>query len=165
MCEDCFLAGPVNETPMQPPIALDDLPTTPGSDQPALASTTIATTYETNERGVGRYATSSEDYSHSPYLTRTAVSAVRFDHLSSQAVYLDSYGPAENQLYSLPIDTTYYDIPGRAPRCKSASCIMQKVPADSLVSQQFITLSYFWTGATHSGTDYHGTWLPQTVRR
>ncbi|KAF9285619.1 hypothetical protein BGZ68_003727 [Mortierella alpina] len=136
MCEDCFLAGPVNETPMQPPIALDDLPTTPGSDQPALAPTTIVTTYETNERGVGRYATSSEDYSHSPYLTRTAVSAVRFDHLSSQAVYLDSYGPAENQLYSLPIDTTYYDIPGRAPR---------------------------W--ATHSGTDYHGTWLPQTVRR
>ncbi|KAF9567079.1 hypothetical protein EC968_003513 [Mortierella alpina] len=132
MCEDCFLAGPVNETPMQPPIALDDLPATSASDPLGLS----LPTYDTNDRGVGRYATSAEDYSHSPYLTRTAVSAVRFDHLSSQAVYLDSYGPAENQLYSLPIDTTYYDIPGRAPR---------------------------W--ATHSGTDYHGTWLPQTVRR
>src|SRR5690606_21146227 len=71
----------------------------------------------TNDRGVGRYATSAEDYSHSPYLTRTAVSAVRFDHSSSQALYLDSYGPADNQLYSLTIDSTYYDIPGRAPRC------------------------------------------------
>ncbi|KAF9937913.1 hypothetical protein BGZ67_000747 [Mortierella alpina] len=129
MCEDCFLAGPVNDTPMQPPITLDDLPATPGSGSLALAPPTIAPIYDTNDRGVGRYATSAEDYSHSPYLTRTAVSAVRFDHLSSQAVYLDSYGPAENQLYSLPIDTTYYDIPGRAPRY------------------------------------YHGTWLPQTVRR
>ncbi|KAF9990167.1 hypothetical protein BGZ75_003293 [Mortierella antarctica] len=101
---------------MQPPITLDDLPATPGSGSLALAPPTIAPIYDTNDRGVGRYATSAEDYSHSPYLTRTAVSAVRFDHLSSQAVYLDSYGPAENQLYSLPIDTTYYDIPGRAPR-------------------------------------------------
>ncbi|KAF9966016.1 hypothetical protein BGZ70_003527 [Mortierella alpina] len=136
MCEDCFLAGPVNDTPMQPPIALEDLPATPSSDPLTLALPAVAPIHDTNARGVGRYATSAEDYSHSPYLTRTAVSAVRFDNSSSQAVYLDSYGPAENQLYSLPIDTTYYDIPGRAPR---------------------------W--ATHSGTDYHGTWLPQTVRR
>jgi hypothetical protein len=121
MCEDCFLAGPVNDTPMQPPIALEDQPATPSSDSLALALPAISPIHDTNARGVGRYATSAEDYSHSPYLTRTAVSAVRFDYSSSQAVYLDSYGPAENQLYSLPIDTTYYDIPGRAPRCKSAS--------------------------------------------
>ena len=38
--------------------------------------------------------------------------------------------------FLLTVDSTYYDIPGRAPR---------------------------W--ASHSGTDYHGTWLPQTVRR
>ncbi|KAF9180201.1 hypothetical protein BGZ50_006380 [Haplosporangium sp. Z 11] len=130
MCEDCFLAGPINDTPMQPPVGIEGLTGTPepGADSMITSST--------SDRGVGRYATSAEDYSHSPYLTRTAVSAVRFDHSSSQALYLDSYGPAENQLYSLTIDSTYYDIPGRAPR---------------------------W--ATHSGTDYHGTWLPQTVRR
>ncbi|KAJ2474905.1 hypothetical protein IWW47_006610, partial [Coemansia sp. RSA 2052] len=39
-------------------------------------------------------------------------------------------------LYTLIVDSTYFDIPGRAPR---------------------------W--ASHSGSDYHGTWLPQTVRR
>ncbi|KAF9137643.1 hypothetical protein BG015_002663, partial [Linnemannia schmuckeri] len=134
MCEDCFLAGPVNDIPMQPPMDIETFPDGVGSVP--LSSASLLAAQEEYSRGVGTYATSAEDYSHSPYLTRTAVSAVRFDHSSSQAVYLDSYGPAENQLFSLPIDTTYYDIPGRAPR---------------------------W--ATHSGTDYHGTWLPQTVRR
>ncbi|KAK5805659.1 hypothetical protein F5H01DRAFT_75159 [Linnemannia elongata] len=134
MCEDCFLAGPVNDIPMQPPMDMETLADGVGSVP--LSSVSLLAAQEEYSRGVGTYATSAEDYSHSPYLTRTAVSAVRFDHSSSQAVYLDSYGPAENQLFSLPIDTTYYDIPGRAPR---------------------------W--ATHSGTDYHGTWLPQTVRR
>ncbi|KAF9140144.1 hypothetical protein BGX30_006975 [Mortierella sp. GBA39] len=134
MCEDCFLAGPVNDIPMQPPMDIETLPDGVGSVP--LSSVSVLAAQEEYSRGVGTYATSAEDYSHSPYLTRTAVSSVRFDHSSSQAVYLDSYGPAENQLFSLPIDTTYYDIPGRAPR---------------------------W--ATHSGTDYHGTWLPQTVRR
>ncbi|KAG0380566.1 hypothetical protein BGX24_007253 [Mortierella sp. AD032] len=137
MCEDCFLAGPVNDIPMQPPMDLETLPdSADGVGSVPLSSASMLVVEDAYNRGVGTYATSAEDYSHSPYLTRTAVSAVRFDHSSSQAVYLDSYGPAENQLFSLPIDTTYYDIPGRAPR---------------------------W--ATHSGTDYHGTWLPQTVRR
>ncbi|KAF9204068.1 hypothetical protein BGZ49_005735, partial [Haplosporangium sp. Z 27] len=136
MCEDCFLAGPLNEVPMQPPICIEDVTGASSLDQVAPGLLSPASSSEGVNRGVGKYATSAEDYSHSPYLTRTAVSSVRFDHSSSQAVYLDSYEPAENQLYSLPIDTTYYDIPGRAPR---------------------------W--ATHSGTDYHGTWLPQTVRR
>ncbi|KAF9121421.1 hypothetical protein BGW39_010555 [Mortierella sp. 14UC] len=137
MCEDCFLAGPVNDIPMQPPVDMETLPDgADGVGSVPLSSASMLVAQDAYNRGVGTYATSAEDYSHSPYLTRTAVSAVRFDHSSSQAVYLDSYGPAENQLFSLPIDTTYYDIPGRAPR---------------------------W--ATHSGTDYHGTWLPQTVRR
>ncbi|KAF9317926.1 hypothetical protein BG003_000155 [Podila horticola] len=141
MCEDCFSAGPVNDTPMQPPTTLEDSLNDQALSNPNLpplvvGGSGVVFVDTENPKGVGRYATSAEDYSHTPYLTRTSVSAVRFDHSSSQAVYLDSYGPAENQLYSLPIDTTYYDIPGRAPR---------------------------W--ATHSGTDYHGTWLPQTVRR
>jgi hypothetical protein len=82
------------------------------------------------------YVTSFEDYIHAPYLTRTSVAASKFDNSISQARYLDNYEPLENQLFSLPFDSSYFDIPGRAPR---------------------------W--ATHSGTDYHGTWLPQTVRR
>ncbi|KFH63937.1 hypothetical protein MVEG_09762 [Podila verticillata NRRL 6337] len=141
MCEDCFSAGPVNDTPMQPPTTLEESLSDQALSNPNLpplvvGGSGVGFVDTENPKGVGRYATSAEDYSHTPYLTRTSVSAVRFDHSSSQAVYLDSYGPSENQLYSLPIDTTYYDIPGRAPR---------------------------W--ATHSGTDYHGTWLPQTVRR
>ncbi|KAF9583661.1 hypothetical protein BGW38_008918 [Lunasporangiospora selenospora] len=135
MCEDCFLAVPATESSTQ---------IIPSSDGPSEVGTIVEHPSgplqlippEGRVNGVGRYATSAEDYSHSPYLTRTVVSAHRFDQSMSQAVYLDSYGPAENQLYSLPVDSTYYDIPGRAPR---------------------------W--ATHSGTDYHGTWLPQTVRR
>ncbi|KAF9972092.1 hypothetical protein BGZ73_004827 [Actinomortierella ambigua] len=123
MCEDCFMAGPVINQSLPPLVN-------------GLEGDTAAPEIAPISGGVGRYATNAEDYSHSPYFTRTTVSADRFDHSQSQAVYLDSYGPAEHQLYSLTIDTTYYDIPGRAPR---------------------------W--ATHSGTDYHGTWLPQTVRR
>ncbi|CEJ00195.1 hypothetical protein RMCBS344292_14260 [Rhizopus microsporus] len=82
-----------------------------------------------------QYMTSIEDYSHKPYFTREA--AIKID--SETAVIgqrLTSYEPQPNQLFSLAFESTYFDIPGRAPR---------------------------W--ATHSGTDYHGTWLPQTVRR
>ncbi|KAG9287994.1 hypothetical protein G9A89_017589 [Geosiphon pyriformis] len=106
MCEDCFELALVNN------------PT------------------DESQFGKEKYVASIEDYTHTPYLTRTSVSGVKFDYSQSQALYLDSYEPAENQLFSLPFDSSYFDIPGRAPR---------------------------W--ATHSGTDYHGTWLPQTVRR
>jgi len=63
-----------------------------------------------------RYMTSIEDYTHTPYLTRTSCAANKFDDSNSQALYLDSYEPAENHLFSLPFDSTYFDIPGRAPR-------------------------------------------------
>ncbi|CAJ0649176.1 3157_t:CDS:10 [Entrophospora sp. SA101] len=108
MCEECFESVLINNNN--------------ASDMQHL---------ETNQ-----YITSSEDYIYRPYLTRTICSDKNFDDLESHALYLDSYEPAENQLFSLTFDSSYFDIPGRAPR---------------------------W--ATHSGTDYHGTWLPQTVRR
>ncbi|CAJ0925754.1 8193_t:CDS:10 [Entrophospora sp. SA101] len=108
MCEECFESVLINNNN--------------ASDMQHL---------ETNQ-----YITSSEDYIYRPYLTRTICSDKKFDDLESHALYLDSYEPAENQLFSLTFDSSYFDIPGRAPR---------------------------W--ATHSGTDYHGTWLPQTVRR
>ncbi|OZJ06488.1 hypothetical protein BZG36_00497 [Bifiguratus adelaidae] len=82
------------------------------------------------------YVSAVEDYTHQPYLTRSSYADGRFDNTKSEAMLLSSYEPAEHQLFSLPFDTTYFDIPGRAPR---------------------------W--ASHSGMDYHGTWLPQTVRR
>ncbi|KAG0790427.1 hypothetical protein G6F21_005814 [Rhizopus arrhizus] len=81
-----------------------------------------------------QYMTSIEDYSHKPYFTRDTATKVNNDSAVGQR--LGSYEPQPNQLFSLTFDSTYFDIPGRAPR---------------------------W--ATHSGTDYHGTWLPQTVRR
>jgi hypothetical protein len=59
-----------------------------------------------------------DDYMHNPYLTRRCYTDGRFEETRSNAQYLDSYGPEEHQMYSLPHDSTYYDIPGRAPRCK-----------------------------------------------
>jgi hypothetical protein len=73
-----------------------------------------------------KYVSSIEDYSHKPYFTRDTLSANKFSD-SSTGVRLASYEPQPNQLFSLTFNSTYFDIPGRAPR---------------------------W--ATHSGTDYHG---------
>ncbi|KAJ2805259.1 hypothetical protein H4R20_002163 [Coemansia guatemalensis] len=81
-----------------------------------------------------------EDYTQGIYFTREACIApnrVGLPSVSQQPLgELSSYGPTDSMLFTLPVDTSYFDIPGRAPR---------------------------W--ASHSGTDYHGTWLPQTVRR
>jgi hypothetical protein len=73
-----------------------------------------------------QYLASIDEYSHKPYLTRDALSATKFSD-SLTGVRLATYEPQPNQLFSLIFDSTYYDIPGRAPR---------------------------W--ASHSGTDYHG---------
>ncbi|KAJ2868356.1 hypothetical protein GGH94_000196 [Coemansia aciculifera] len=73
-----------------------------------------------------------EDYAHSAYFTRDACTASSLAPLGP----LPSYAPTDSMLFTLIVDSTYFDIPGRAPR---------------------------W--ASHSGSDYHGTWLPQTVRR
>ncbi|KAJ2081933.1 hypothetical protein H4R24_001965 [Coemansia sp. RSA 988] len=81
-----------------------------------------------------------EDYTQGIYFTREACIApnrVGLPSVSQQPLgELSSYGPTDSMLFTLTVDTSYFDIPGRAPR---------------------------W--ASHSGTDYHGTWLPQTVRR
>lgn len=71
-----------------------------------------------------QYMTSIEDYSHKPYFTRDTATKVNNDLVVQR---LASYEPQPNQIFSLTFDSTYFDIPGRAPR---------------------------W--ATHSGTDYHG---------
>ncbi|KAJ2347059.1 hypothetical protein GGH91_001978, partial [Coemansia sp. RSA 2671] len=73
-----------------------------------------------------------EDYAHSAYFTRDACAPASLAPLGRLA----SYAPTDAMLFTLIVDSTYFDIPGRAPR---------------------------W--ASHSGADYHGTWLPQTVRR
>ena len=74
-----------------------------------------------------RYATSIDDYSHKPYFTRDTLSLTKFSQ-SSTGPRLSTYEPQPHQMFSLTFDSTYFDIPGRAPR---------------------------W--ASHSGTDYHGT--------
>ncbi|RKP34955.1 hypothetical protein BJ085DRAFT_40155 [Dimargaris cristalligena] len=85
---------------------------------------------------LSQYLAPIEDYSFTTYLTRASVISATMDQPMGDVPELESLGPSEAQLFSLAVDSTYYDIPGRAPR---------------------------W--ATHSGSDYHGTWLPQTVRR
>ncbi|KAI8827096.1 uncharacterized protein EV422DRAFT_563174 [Fimicolochytrium jonesii] len=87
------------------------------------------------------YKTDISAYSHEYYLTRGVVEKAGMDGTeimaadSKERALLSSYAPADDQLYTLGFDTSFYDIPGRAPR---------------------------W--ASHSGGDYHGTWLPQIVR-
>jgi SAM-dependent methyltransferase len=81
------------------------------------------------------YTSAVEDYAHQPYLTRGMLSITETMDTSSATLFLDSYSPDQSQLYSLNIQSSYYDISGRAPR---------------------------W--ATHSSSDYSGTWLPQIAR-
>lgn len=88
MCEDCFELVLVNNT----------------SGDSVLEANKLMVT--------------SEDYSYRPYLTRNSCSDEKFDSSESQALHLDTYEPAENQLFSLPFDSSYFDIPGRAPRCE-----------------------------------------------
>ncbi|KAJ2723992.1 hypothetical protein GGI07_002279 [Coemansia sp. Benny D115] len=88
-----------------------------------------------------------EDYSQKIYFTRDSCAAHARANDTETASNsappsqqplgrLASYGPTDSMLFTLIVNSTYFDIPGRAPR---------------------------W--GSHSGTDYHGTWLPQTVRR
>ncbi|OMJ16376.1 hypothetical protein AYI70_g6641, partial [Smittium culicis] len=104
--------------------------------------------------GIGSYVGDVEDYSHTPYFTRdNCLTSIKPNYssigekkmknsLNNRHSFLSpvppisnlsSYGPTRSTLWSLPVYSTYFNISGRAPR---------------------------W--ATHSGTDYHGTWLPQT---
>ena len=68
-----------------------------------------------------------EEVTHNPYFTRNVVSSISQNGQQEATLdVLDSYGPSPAQYFSLLMETSFYDIPGRAPR---------------------------W--ATHSG-DYHG---------
>ncbi|PVV03769.1 hypothetical protein BB560_001745 [Smittium megazygosporum] len=105
--------------------------------------------------GIGSYVGNVNDYSHTPYFTRDFClpqqlegeflsqkekknSGSKIYGLSQMSALgqLSSYKPTKAMYWSLPILTSYFGIHGRAPR---------------------------W--ASHLGTDYHGTWLPQSVRR
>lgn len=109
MCSKCFELALVIDSDGTVPLVIDNY----------LDSTQ-------NQPDQHLYAAAIEDYSHKPYLTRDALSLAKFSE-SSTGSRLASYEPQQNQLFSLSFDSTYFDIPGRAPR---------------------------W--ATHSGTDYHG---------
>ena len=68
------------------------------------------------------------DYSHDYYVTRNTLSQSKQD----KSITITSVGPALEQLYSTRFESSFFDIPSRAPR---------------------------W--ATHSAHDYHGAWIPQ----
>jgi len=124
MCEKCFTKAPTQFI---------------NGDQNPNAEVVNAVDvvgYNTSSN-VGRYAASVEDYAYQYYLTRDLYAKIQTEaeQHQQQVRYLKTYGPTDEQLYSLFFDYSYYDIITRAPR---------------------------W--ATHSGTDYHGTWLPQIVR-
>ncbi|KAI9103720.1 hypothetical protein DFS34DRAFT_605564 [Phlyctochytrium arcticum] len=146
---------------LESPVAEDVIDT--NRDQNATAAARVLD--PTSLRGV--YSTELEAYSHEYYLTRGVVGkasagsghsgTVAYEMSANGAILdsgtgsgqqnsvfkdpkrdfetLSSYAPTDDHLFTLRFDTSFYDIPGRAPR---------------------------W--ATHSGGDYHGTWLPQVVR-
>jgi len=118
MCEKCFTKAPTQFIH--------------GDDETPDGKEINIVEYNTSSN-VGRYAASVEDYAYQYYLTRDLYAKIQTEE--AEVKYLKSYGPTDDQLYSLFFDYSYYDIVSRAPR---------------------------W--ATHSGTDYHGTWLPQIVR-
>lgn len=113
MCNPCFELALLVDNDGKP------------NDEP-LVIDNHAVELDQEQQQQNRYVASIEDYSHKPYFTRDTLSATKFSDAST-GPRLASYEPQPNQLFSLTFDSTYFDIPGRAPR---------------------------W--ATHSGTDYHG---------
>jgi hypothetical protein len=98
MCESCFQLSPAH-------VAISENP------QSGLIAD--------SEHGSQQYNAPIEDYVHTHYLTRTTFSENKFTIPTiTEVPFLSSYSPLPHQLYSLDIDSTYYDIPGRAPRCK-----------------------------------------------
>lgn len=96
-----------------------------------------------------------EDYIHQPYHTRNLpqLNCLKYDPsqlaessvMANKAIHLETYGPTIYQAFSLDYKSTYYDIPGSAPRCKL------------LINFIIILLIFiFCIGASHSGSDYHG---------
>ncbi|RKP10125.1 hypothetical protein THASP1DRAFT_22134 [Thamnocephalis sphaerospora] len=112
VCERCFASSSAPTNPTRTKTETGELMPLPppfgNGEDAALAPTLPA--------GAGDYVGNVDDYMHNPYLTRRCYTDGRFEETRSNAQYLDSYGPEEHQMYSLPYDSTYYDIPGRAPR-------------------------------------------------
>ncbi|KAJ1826618.1 hypothetical protein LPJ56_002085 [Coemansia sp. RSA 2599] len=139
MCEDCFSAahglGAMQQQQQQQQQDILDVPdasTDLGADAGELEVVAL------NPFG-SLTAPLAEEYSQHIYFTRdicAATSTAQAAPSHQPLGRLQSYGPTDSMLFTLIVDSSYFDIPGRAPR---------------------------W--ASHSGTDYHGTWLPQTVRR
>jgi hypothetical protein len=85
------------------------------------------------------------DYSHQHYLTRGVITQHEkdnFEKVSTKEVTSFTVSLSDEYIYTLLVESSYFDILSRAPR---------------------------W--ATHSGQDYHGycitnsgTWLPQIVK-
>ncbi|KNC99570.1 uncharacterized protein SPPG_04959 [Spizellomyces punctatus DAOM BR117] len=158
MCEDCFqmassafASSKAPELCATPEAIPSPSPSESLSQSPVNAPTPVPVRIEADSpapvldpTSMERvYRTEIEAYSHEYYLTRGVVGkASGADEIgaaevnkSSEFGILQSYAPTDDQLFTMGFDTSFYDIPGRAPR---------------------------W--ATHSGGDYHGTWLPQIVR-
>ncbi|KAJ3044127.1 hypothetical protein HDV00_003231 [Rhizophlyctis rosea] len=71
------------------------------------------------------YRSEIEAYSHDYYLTRTVVGRagdvevdITNEITPTGGVEVTTFGPGKHQLFSLGFDTSYYDVPGRAPRCR-----------------------------------------------
>ncbi|KAI9501531.1 hypothetical protein BX070DRAFT_37661 [Coemansia spiralis] len=144
MCENCFnmanslSKGDRNGDFADPLYQHDDI-IAEDNDSPEQLEVVALNPFGSSNAGTHQGALV-EDYTQNIYFTRetcAASSRIGLLPVSQQPLgRLNSYGPTDSMLFTLKVDTTYFDIPGRAPR---------------------------W--GSHSGTDYHGTWLPQTVRR
>ena len=98
--------------------------------QPYLTRHTVSSLVVTPQAPQIKNPKTSTDDNPTPELKNHSVQ----EALSSQT-FLKSYGPSRQQLDSFTFTSTYYDLPGHAPR---------------------------WANHTHA--DYPGTWLAQNVR-
>ncbi|KAJ3155768.1 hypothetical protein HDU86_004237 [Geranomyces michiganensis] len=153
MCRPCFAAA---STAMLLPSALPLIPDSASTSDTEAGKVTMS--LDTERCPVtAAYEANLGEYAHEWYWTRglarskgvlpqsvpatghgspSALPQLEFpDQSVLPLTVLSSYEPEESHLYSLGHDSSFFDIPSRAPR---------------------------W--AAHSGSDYHGTWLPQVVR-
>ncbi|KAI9592419.1 hypothetical protein BDF19DRAFT_416323 [Syncephalis fuscata] len=155
----------IEDTSLQTKITLPD-----EEANATMAATTASSCNAEQLTSHEGYVGDVDDYMHNPYLTRRCYTDGRFEETQSNAKYLESYGPEEHQMYSLPYDSTYFDIPGRAPRCKCAIIGVNfnglRIPVQIIMASiKYIIFLLVLIFVSTLMIIIIGTWLPQTVRR
>lgn len=141
MCEGCFNSTGDSFSGAQQQQRVQDGPTDDGNGLSPRESTTATPTLLPNAPFASNCtaphpdttddpstqspvdALDEEEYTHNRYLTRNLMGSLTRDQTQGdgQCKVLESYGPKPGMLFSLLLYSSYFDIPGRAPRWASHS--------------------------------------------